>query len=258
MGMIVWAFGAMLVLMLIIAFLPIGFTLRGKIYLVLASFVLALGGLGAVTSFPLWQSALMIFLLVLITAYIMNSRLAAVFYSQEIDSIEDDYEDESPKSFDMVKQPENSTDLDMIDLGEINITAPSTEKLENIYEDSLELQPQMLEENDELADIGVEEISFMDERPEIQLVETNEDIEPEDGYLADIESLLFEETIEPTTSKEYDLSEEIKEEKSEEKNILFDDENDLEELFFAMKETAASIEKEQEESQLKKTDQLQK
>ncbi|MDN3018504.1 hypothetical protein PH210_20175 [Paenibacillus sp. BSR1-1] len=258
MGMIVWAFGAMLVLMLIIAFLPIGFTLRGKIYLVLASFILALGGLGAVTSFPLWQSALMIFLLILVTAYIMNSRLAAVFYSQEIDSMEDDYKDESPESFDIVKQPENSTDLDMIDLGEIEITAPSTEKIENIYEDSHELQPQMLEENDELADIEVEEVSFLDEQPEIQLVETSKDIEPEEGYLADIESLLLEETIVPTTFQEDDLPEEINKDKSKEENILFDDENDLEELFFAMKETAATIEEDHEKSRSKKTVQLQK
>ncbi|MEH7332702.1 hypothetical protein V7161_08705 [Neobacillus drentensis] len=255
---IVWALGAMLGLMLIIAFLPIGITLRGKICIVLASFVLALGGLGAVTSFPLWQSALMIFLLVLVAAYIMNSRLAAVLYSQEIDSIEDVYEDESPISFDIVKQPENSTDLDMIDLGEIEITDPATENLVKINVDSLELQPQMLEENDEIAEIGVEEISFLDEGPEIQLVETNEDIEPEEGYLADIESLLFEEAIEPTTFQEDDSLVEIKEDQSEKVNILFNDENDLEELFFAMKETAASIEEEQEESQLKKTVQLQK
>ncbi|MGG1677590.1 hypothetical protein ACIFOT_17775 [Neobacillus sp. NRS-1170] len=255
---IVWAFGAMLCLMLIIAFLPIGITLRGKIYLVFASFVLALGGIGAVTSFPLWQSALMIFLLVIITAYIMSSRLAAVLYSQEIESIEDVYNDESPESFDIVKQSENTTDLDMIDLGEIEITAPSTDNIENINEDALELQPQMLEGNDGLSEIGDEEISFLDERPQIQLVETNEDTELENGYLADIESLLFEETIETTVSQENDLIVEIKKDNSEEENFLYDEENDLEELFFAMEETAASNEVEQEESQLKKTVQLQK
>ncbi|MGG3469248.1 hypothetical protein ABES02_17445 [Neobacillus pocheonensis] len=258
---IIWAIGAMLVMMLIIAFLPIGITLRGKSFVVVTSFVLALGGLAAVTFFPLWQTALIIFLLILVTAYMMNSRLETVIYGQGLDSIEAD-DDESPVPLGFANQPEKTADLDFLDLGEIEIAEPSIKAIDNQDNLSLDIQPQLSKENDELIEqIVDEDISFLQDRTEKDLVEINEEPETDAGYLADIESLLFKDTDELTSSDDDDLLDEIveiKDVKLQEEKVDYNEETDLEELFFANKEAAASNEETEEESTIKKPVQLQK
>ncbi|MBS4215471.1 hypothetical protein [Neobacillus rhizophilus] len=258
---IIWAFGAMLILMLIVAFIPIGITLRGKTLVVITSFVLALGGLAAVTTFSLWQTALIILLLSLVTAYIMNSRLEKMIFNQQVDSVEDE-NDESPVSLDIVNQSEKTADLDFLDLGEIEIKEPSI-KANDIQEGlSLEPQPQLSNENDDFIEQTVDEdISFLHDRTETDLVEINEEPETESSYLADIESLIFNDPVKSTTPEDDYLLEEIvdkKDVKIQEEKVDYDDETDLEELFFAIKEAAASNEDSGEESNIKKPVDLQK
>ena len=258
---IIWALGAMLLSMLIIAFLPIGITLRGKIFVVLSGFVLALGGLAAVSTFPLWQTALIIFLLIFVTTYIMDTRLATVIYNQQVDSFENE-NDESPVSLDFANHPEKTTDIDILDLGEIEVSAPSKNTNENLDEISLGIKPQMIKENNEQIEPTIDDdILAFQERTDTDIVEINEEPDEEAGYLADIESLIFEEPIELTISEEAALLEEkteIKEVKLQKDNVVFDDENDLEELFFGLKESAASDEDANKESHIKKPVQLQK
>ncbi|MFC4800978.1 hypothetical protein ACFPA1_16650 [Neobacillus sp. GCM10023253] len=257
---IIWAFGAMLILMLIVAFIPIGITLRGKTLVVITSFVLALGGLAAVTTFPLWQTALIIFLLSLVTAYMMNSRLAKMIFNQQIDSVEDE-NDEGPVSLDFANQSEKTADLDFFDLGEIDITEPSINANDN--QDDLSLEPQLSKENDDFIEQAVDEdISFLHDRTETDPVEINDEPETESGYLADIESLIFNDSVESTTPEDDYLLEEIvdkKDVKLQEEKVDYDDETDLEELFFAIKEAAASNEEDTgEERNIKKPVDLQK
>jgi hypothetical protein len=79
-----YAFGSMIVLMLIISFLRLGLTLKGKFIIVFTSFVLALGGAATIASFPLWQTSLMLIVLIFFAAYFMDSRLGPVFYKENL------------------------------------------------------------------------------------------------------------------------------------------------------------------------------
>lgn len=95
MQIIIWAFCSMLVLMLIISFLPLGFTFKGKLLISIIGFVLALGGLAAVTTFPMWQTAMMIAVLIFFSAYFMDRRVGFVLYRDSLlqeDELEDELE----------------------------------------------------------------------------------------------------------------------------------------------------------------------
>ncbi|MFJ7727115.1 hypothetical protein ACIQXV_13215 [Neobacillus sp. NPDC097160] len=72
---IVWAISSMAGLMLIISFLPLGYTLKGKFFIVFVSFILSLGGLAAASTFPMWQTAIILFGLIFFTSYFMNNRM---------------------------------------------------------------------------------------------------------------------------------------------------------------------------------------
>ncbi|MGJ7920540.1 hypothetical protein [Neobacillus sp. LXY-4] len=62
---------SLLILLPIIYFLPIGFTVKGKVFIVVASFLLSLVGLGASLVFPIWQTGLILLLLVTASAYLL-------------------------------------------------------------------------------------------------------------------------------------------------------------------------------------------
>ena len=80
MGSLIWAFGAMLITILIVYFLPIGLTKMGKIIVPITGFLLALGGLAAASSFPLWQTLVMLVVLILFVSYILDTRLGNRLY----------------------------------------------------------------------------------------------------------------------------------------------------------------------------------
>lgn len=86
---IFWAFGSMIILILFSTFLPLGFTLKGKAIIILASFVLGIGGLGANSSFPFWETSLMITVLIFLTAYFMNRYIGTAMF-KEIPSFEEE------------------------------------------------------------------------------------------------------------------------------------------------------------------------
>lgn len=71
----VWAIGSMVVLMLIIFFVPSGYTLKGKILVVFTSFILSLCGFAATTIFPLWQTDIMLIALIFFFAYFLSKHL---------------------------------------------------------------------------------------------------------------------------------------------------------------------------------------
>ncbi len=77
---LLWAFGSVLFVMLIVYFLPLGFTKKGKVILVFTSFLLALGGLAATASFSFLQTVLILFVLILFVTYLMDQRLGKWLY----------------------------------------------------------------------------------------------------------------------------------------------------------------------------------
>jgi hypothetical protein len=241
---LVWAFGATLILFLILTLLRIGFSFKGKLIVALTGFVLALAGQAAVTSFPLWQTGLIVLLLVLAAAYVMDSRLAAVIYEQGTDSfeLESDEEFEEQAVFDQIE--EKQVELEMLDLDTVgdelvplmNKEDPKEPDLEELLQDQLGLENSLQEPIDLLLET--------DDLPIVVKSVREETIE-EEGYLADIESLLLEETEKSSHFEDDDLLEEIDDLELfvDEKVEAEKDENLLEDLLRAAEEAAAATEK---------------
>lgn len=253
---VIWVFGSMLLILLIHFLLPLGYTKKGKIIVVILSGLLAMGGLAATSAFPLWQTFLVLLVLSFFAAYIVDSRLGKVMYltkEQFIDEI--DFED-SETSFNVSKQTEKPLDIELMDLSELEITASSSTSKRD--------------ENTASADSLEEDISFLQERD----LEGNSGVLIEDevlevGYLSDIESLL-----EASSNEKVDLQDDKLESldednwldelaeltviKEEEKSSIIEPELDdfeLDELF-ALKEVAATTDK--DDSKPKKVLELQK
>ena len=253
---VIWVFGSMLLILLIHFLLPLGYTKKGKIIVVILSGLLAMGGLAATSAFPLWQTFLVLLVLSFFAAYIVDSRLGKVMYltkEQFIDEI--DFED-SETSFNVSKQTEKPLDIELMDLSELEITASSSTSKRD--------------ENTASADSLEEDISFLQERD----LEGNSGVLTEDevlevGYLSDIESLL-----EASSNEKVDLQDDKLESldednwldelaeltviKEEEKSSIIEPELDdfeLDELF-ALKEVAATTDK--DDSKPKKVLELQK
>ncbi len=226
---IIWAFSATLILSLFIAFLPIGLTIKGKVFVILSGLILALVGLEAAAFVPSWQAGLILLLLVILAAYLLDSRLAAVIYKAAA-IFEEDMKDALPEFIDFgKKETGRSPEIDLSDLAVNETELPSNSQLaESTDGHSLIKQPQMAKEENDLAETLEDDIAFLHKRTDPEIAEASMDSEIEAGYLSDIEDLLQE------------------------------DRDELEELFFAMDDTAAGNEAPQKEIHFKKTVELQK
>jgi hypothetical protein len=180
--------------MLIISFLPLGYTLKGKFLLVLTSFILSLGGLASVSIFPLWQTSLMLFALIFFAVYFINNRMGS-FVFKEIPVYEEVFEGEFEKPETDYIELESLKDVNVVDIdGELSLTDISYKNKEK--ETAIELSPSpVISSIEELTDNESEtideDISFLLERNTEEAV--NEQIEVtnlDNGYLSDIESLL--------------------------------------------------------------------
>lgn len=78
-----WEIGSMLLVLLMVQFLPLGLTKTGKLITVLAAFLLAIVGLVAISSFSLWKTIAILFVLLSLTTYLLNSRLGPFLYVVE-------------------------------------------------------------------------------------------------------------------------------------------------------------------------------
>lgn len=209
----IWALSSMVVLLLIITFLPLGLTNKGKFFLVLTSFLLALGGLAAVVSFPLWETALMLVLLIFFTAYFLDKKMGFFLYKASPDSKEERHDHNfnsklAKEKKDFSFKLENTSVLDIVN--ENFISAPQEFK-------------QNFDNEDKLVD---EDISFLLERTvgNDKFVQNVRVVETETGYLSEIESLLHEEVESENHTKSELLGElddllplkEVREEEEEE------------------------------------------
>ncbi|MDM5330831.1 hypothetical protein [Neobacillus sp. CF12] len=255
---IIWVLGSMLLMLLIHFLLPLGYTKKGKLIVVVTSGLLAMGGLAAVSALPVWQTILVLLALSFFASYIMDGRLGKVMYltnEKFLDEVEFEFED-NPSSFNVSNQTEKTLDIELMDLSELEITASSSTSKRD--------------ENTASADSLEEDISFLQERDlEGSSGVLKEDEVLEVGYLSDIESLL-----EASTHEKVDLQDDKLESldegnwldelaeltviKEEEKSSIIEPELDdfeLDELF-ALKEVAATTDK--DDSKPKKVLELQK
>ncbi|ETI70298.1 hypothetical protein [Neobacillus vireti] len=241
---IVLAISSMLVLILIISFLPLGITVKGKLFIVLASFLLALGGLAAVLAIPLWETVIMLVALIFFTAYFMEKQWGKLIF-KEIPSFEEELADK----FDI---PLYDSNIDIeksnmsLDLTELELVQPS---VTNVIDNS-QLDINLVRE--QFADTD-QDISFLLERDlENDVEEQKEVLKPEIGHSTDIKSLLDEEKVDIDWLEEIDVfSSKDEEEQS------FDDSSTKEnvqlsdptfDFLFARKEVAASNDDVQEEN----------
>ncbi|MFP5114420.1 hypothetical protein ACSU64_18835 [Bacillaceae bacterium C204] len=186
---IIWAFGSMIILMLIIFVIPLGFTFKGKLLAVLASFLLGLGGLAAASTFQLWETAMMLVALIFFTAYFMNKRIGTLLF-KEVPLIEEELSDEyffnasvSQSELEKTTKPFDLKDKTIVEHTLANVT------------DSRDLLTRYgLEKNiEDEKNLYDDDISFLLKRNlEDEVIENFPEIEPEIGYLSDIESLLVE------------------------------------------------------------------
>ncbi|TCJ02440.1 hypothetical protein [Cytobacillus praedii] len=71
---------SLVILVPIIYFLPLGLSSKGKIVVTFVSFFLAIIGLLAQLSFPLWQTSLVLLVLVFLSSIVIDSRLRKIIY----------------------------------------------------------------------------------------------------------------------------------------------------------------------------------
>ncbi|WP_423799226.1 hypothetical protein [Neobacillus sp. SAB-20_R2A] len=205
MQMIIWAFGSMVLTLLVLAILRIGLTFKGKFLIASAAFVIALGGNAAVSTFPLWQTALMLLVLVFLIAYVFDSRMGAAIY-QKSSVFAEEFD-----SFLEIEQPapiEGSS----IELKQQNILPQSI--LGELDKDSKKAElnsfvPNHEEDTVHPADIKEEDISFLLDRDTEEIMEHAEILEPTEGYMSDIESLLELETQAETEPQEEEVLDKI-------------------------------------------------
>jgi len=191
---ILWAFSSVVILTLIIYLLPLGYTLKGKLLLVLISFILSLGGLAAVSIIPLWETALILLALSFFAAYFMSNRMGTVLLPKnpgleepmdvKFEGRNSDYEIENLKDINLV---EISDELPLADSSHFKLEKdPVTEVVSS--QDLLEIVDEPKHEQESID----MDISFLLDRDnEVVDVKTHvNDQDMENDYLSDIESLL--------------------------------------------------------------------
>jgi hypothetical protein len=97
----VFALASLLLLVPIFYFLPLGIPGKGKILLIAASFFLSLLAMMASVQFHVWQSLLLVCLMALVTAYLLEKKLASFFqlgYESSGDELEREKQDYQPEN----------------------------------------------------------------------------------------------------------------------------------------------------------------
>ncbi|MFZ7945572.1 hypothetical protein [Neobacillus sp. 19] len=185
---IIWAISSMAALMLIISFLPLGYTLKGKFLVVFVSFILSLGGLAAASTFPMWQTALMLFGLIFFTSYFMNNRMDTLIVKEGPvcdDLLEKPFDYQKVESHTVDNLLKLEEEFALSDSAYINI------EKESVSENGSSSLSANLELRDNNPETINEDVSFLLERnTEVEVIEHLDDKGLNNDYLSDIESLL--------------------------------------------------------------------
>jgi hypothetical protein len=185
---LLWAFGSMLIVLVVIYLLPLGLTKKGKAILVSSSFILALGGLAATTSFSFLLSLIILVVLILFVTYLLDQRLGRWLYSKEESFVERENEDmfletqlQTAASLEKIHQQKNDA-LEPLSL------------LEEKKEKNASVEATEASETDIPFETGDEDISFLLKRSISLDNETSkkqkEQKHDEVDYLSEIEELL--------------------------------------------------------------------
>ncbi|MDP4084547.1 MAG: hypothetical protein Q8934_08005 [Bacillota bacterium] len=189
MNTILFALGTMLIVLITIFFLPLGFTKKGKIIVVLISFFLAVLGIASTASFPLWKSVLILFALLFFIAYFLDAKGKSFLYLMRENEVqkerilameEQEFTVDREAFFETFKLSNN----------EIAITEHENVNIEFLYTQS---EPEILKSEimENIPVISEDDTTFLLNRS----IETKEEKDIEVGeddfsYLSEIEGLL--------------------------------------------------------------------
>ncbi|OIK16961.1 hypothetical protein BIV60_01405 [Bacillus sp. MUM 116] len=207
---IIWAFCSMIVLLLVLLFLPLGFTLKGKLFIVLSSLIISLGGLAASNTFSLPLTAILLILLIFITAYILNQRASRILYDPN-QSLEENYIDIYEKMNVLEEEYiETPKATKFQELSELKSIEPNNKFTEPTNEEALDSTQTMEEGHLEVPKISPVDISLLlgeDPKQESDLHEV--ELDTDENNISDIENELFMEKDkkEPPKSEDGYLSE---------------------------------------------------
>lgn len=195
---------SLVILVPIIYFLPLGLSTKGKILVTSVSFFLAVVGLFAQLSFPLWQTSLVLLLLVFLSSIVIDSRLKKIIYpplSKEKDFflkeeiIQDDVNNEefgSELVDSNTKQVSNSKPLNLDKIVASHSLIKIDEEREEVIIDEYKRELEI-----ESSEIGTlkNQFSFVEDNllEEVKLTEDiDEDFEEDISFLFNRDELLEE------------------------------------------------------------------
>jgi hypothetical protein len=191
MNSLMLAVGSMLLTLILVFLVPLGLTKKGKVVVVLISFLLALIGLTATTVFSLWQTSLLLIVLIAFTTYLLYTRFKSLLYLTN-DSFGKKLIDEKIPINDYNKV--NTENYEQYSLGR-NEVASGMDHNENEVTLEADLFYTQHDTNqvitEEFSEIEDEDISFLLNRNiEIDEEKSNKDNLTAIDYVSDIESLL--------------------------------------------------------------------
>jgi hypothetical protein len=183
--------GSMLLTLILVFLVPLGLTKKGKVVVVLISFLLALIGLTATTVFSLWQTSLLLIVLIAFTTYLLYTRFKSLLYLTN-GSFGKKLIDEKIPINDYNKV--NTENYEQYSLGR-NEVASGMDHNENEVTLEADLFYTQHDSNqvitEEFSEIEDEDISFLLNRNiEIDEEKSNKDNLTAIDYVSDIESLL--------------------------------------------------------------------
>ncbi|WP_053364238.1 hypothetical protein [Bacillus sp. FJAT-27251] len=209
---------AMVILVPIIYFLPLGFSLRGKVYIVTASLLIATVGLLAAPIMPLWQTLLIEVLLIGITAYFMFKRIETILQAPSDGMEQETYQQLEESRFESLNDTYNHIALSENWASELIEEEPGLLKkaMRQAGEPKFSILIGNKKENasvqtDDMPMNAIAEVAAGKEEASIEVVsqdaESNPDGDLEDlshEFLVDNESEIEQETIEPDALPQVD------------------------------------------------------
>jgi hypothetical protein len=179
---LIWGFGSMVVLLLIILVLPLGFSIKGKLLVALTSFFLALGGLAAYTVVPFWETALLLIILIFMISYVMQRRLGKLFLKENSSYVEEliireDVETTKDFSHDEIENIESKIDKYTPKLGQVTM---------EIVQESSDVNHSFLLDEENYVEHELES-SYLSDIEHILEEKVNQyDMDPNDNWLNEL------------------------------------------------------------------------
>ncbi|KKK33052.1 hypothetical protein WQ57_24190 [Mesobacillus campisalis] len=208
---------AMVILVPVIYFLPLGFSLRGKVYIVTASLLIAAVGLLAASIMPLWQTFLIEVLLIGFTAYFLFKRIESILQAPD-DMEQETYQQLEESRFESLNDTYNHIALSENWASELVEEEPGLLKkaMRQAGEPKFSILIGNQKENtarqtDDMPMNAFAEVAASKEEASIEVVsqetENNTDGDPEDlshEFLVDNETEIEQETIESEALQQVD------------------------------------------------------